>query len=129
MHEQIAKQFRFRFCMNHPSVMFYKSAVLNAGNYISFAGLEDYHLWARMILKGAKMATIGQVLYYHRWEKELLKRRSGVKRAVQQFKLQKEFLRIGFISKWQFIRNTMIRSAATLLPQGIIRKLRIMFGV
>jgi hypothetical protein len=100
-----------------------------AGNYSSFAGLEDYYLWARMLLRGVKMATIGQVLYYHRWEKALIKRRGGVKRASQQINLQKEFLKIGFINKRQFLRNVIIRSAAALLPQGIIRKLRIIFGI
>ena len=93
LHNEIEKKFRFRFCMNHAPSMFRKKAVLEAGNYIPFAGLEDYLLWAKMLLNGAKMATIGQVLYYHRWEKELLRRRSGFKRAVQQIKLQKEFMK------------------------------------
>ena len=126
---EIEKQFRLRFCMNHPAAMFRKNVVLDAGNYIPFAGLEDYHLWARMILNGTKMATIGQVLYYHRWEKQLLKRRSGIRRAVQQIKLQKEFLKIGFINKIQFLRNVLIRSIATILPLSLIRRLRIILGV
>ncbi|MGB8226020.1 MAG: glycosyltransferase [Sedimentisphaerales bacterium] len=129
LHEQIEKQFRFRFCMNHPAAMFRKEAVLKAGNYTPFAGLEDYLLWAKMLLNGSKMATIGEVLYYHRWEKGLLKRRSGFKRASLQIKLQREFLKIGFINKWQFLRNVIIRSAATLLPQGIIRRARIKLGI
>lgn len=129
LHEQIAKQFRFRFCMNHPASMLRKSTVLEAGNYISFTGLEDYHLWVRMLLKGARMANIGQVLYYHRWQRQLLKRRSGVKRASQQIKLQREFLRIGFVTKLQFLRNITVRSLATVLPVGMIRRLRIFLGI
>jgi len=129
LHEQIAKQFRFRFCMNHPAAMFRKNAVLEAGNYMPFAGLEDYLLWAKMLLNGAKMATIGQVLYYHRWEKELLRRRSGFKRAVQQIKLQKELLKIGFINRLQFLRNVLIRTIAAILPQGLTKRLRIIFGI
>jgi glycosyltransferase involved in cell wall biosynthesis len=129
LHEQIARQFRFRFCMNHPAAMFRKNAVLAAGNYTPFAGLEDYHLWAKMITNGTEMATIGQVLYYHRWEKGLLARRSGIKRAVQQIKLQKEFLKTGFVNKSQFLRNVIIRSAAVLIPQGLTRRLRIVLGI
>lgn len=126
LHEQIEKQFRFRFCMNHPAAMFRKDAVLKAGNYSDMRKMQDYHLWARMLMSGAKMANIGQVLYYHRWE---VKRRSGVKRALQQIKLQREFLRIGFVNKLQFLRNVLIRSTAALLPRGIIRKLRMIFGI
>ncbi|MDD5134472.1 MAG: glycosyltransferase [Phycisphaerae bacterium] len=128
-HEDIVKQFRFRFCMNHATSMFRKKAVLNAGNYTDFGGLQDYHLWARMILSGAKMAAIGQVLYCHRWEQELLKRRSGLRRAAQQIKLQREFLRIGFINTPQFLRNTVIRSIAAIAPWKIIRKFRVIFGI
>jgi glycosyltransferase involved in cell wall biosynthesis len=129
LHNEIEKKFRFRFCMNHAPSMFRKKAVLEAGNYMPFAGLEDYLLWAKMLLNGAKMATIGQVLYYHRWEKELLKRRSGLKRAVQQIRLQKEFLKIGFVNRRQFLRNVLIRSIAAILPQGLTKRLRIIFGI
>ncbi len=129
LHNEIEKQFRLRFCMNHPAAMLRKNAVLDVGNYIPFAGLEDYHLWARMILNGTKMATIGQILYYHRWEKQLLKRRSGIKRTAQQIKLQKEFLKIGFINKPQFLRNVLIRTIASVLPLGLIKRVRIVLGI
>jgi glycosyltransferase involved in cell wall biosynthesis len=129
LHEQIAKKFRFRFCMNHAASMFRKAAVLDAGNYPAFAGLEDYHLWARMILNGTKMATICQILYLHRWQKQLLKRRSGAKRAAQQIKLQREFLKIGFINRLQFLRNLLVRSTAAILPQSLTKKIRIVLGI
>ncbi len=129
LHEHIAKKLRSRFCMNHASSMFHKKAVLAAGNYMPFAGLEDYHLWARMILNGVKMATIGQVLYHYRWEKGLLKRRSGLKRAVQQISLQREFLRMGFINKPQFLRNIAVRSTAAILPVELTKRIRIILGI
>ncbi len=129
MYKDKAGKFRFRFCMNHAACMFRKKAVLAAGNYTPFAGLEDYLLWAKMILNGSKMATIGQVLYYQRWERKLMSRRSGIKRAVQQIKLQREFLKMGFTNKIQFLRNVLIRTAAAVLPQGLTRRLRIVFGI
>jgi glycosyltransferase involved in cell wall biosynthesis len=129
VHNEIEKQFRFRFCMNHAPSMFRKKAVLAAGNYTVFAGLEDYLLWAKMILNGSKMATIGQVLYYHRWGKKLLARRSGIKRAAQQIKLQREFLKIGFTNRIQFLRNVLIRTTAAILPQRLTKRLRIVFGI
>ncbi|MGA2915424.1 MAG: glycosyltransferase [Sedimentisphaerales bacterium] len=129
VHNEIEKQFRFRFCMNHAPSMFRKKAVLAAGNYTAFTGLEDYLLWAKMILNGSRLATINQVLYYHRWETKLLARRSGFKRATQQIKLQREFLKIGFINRIQFLRNVLIRTTAAVLPQGLTRRLRIVFGI
>ena len=127
--EQIAQQFRFRFCMNHPASMMRKSAIIKAGNYIPFDGLEDYHLWARMLMAGARMANIGEALYYHRWDKGLVKRRGGLKRAALQIRLQREFLRIGFINKWQFLRNVAVRTTAAILPTRVIMRLRIRLGI
>ncbi len=127
--EKIAAKFRFRFCINHPASMFRKQAVLKAGNYKPFEGLEDYHLWARMLMNGARMANIGEVLYYHRWQDELLKRRGGMKRAAQQVKLQREFLEMGFVNRCQFFRNVAVRSCAALLPIKIMRKIRTILGL
>jgi glycosyltransferase involved in cell wall biosynthesis len=126
LHEKIAKKFKFRFCMNHAATMFHRDAVLKAGNYPDMAKLQDYYLWARMLLNGSKMANVGQILYCHRWQVE---RRSGVERAVQQIRLQKELLKIGFINKPQFVRNILVRSITALLPKNLIRKLRSIFGI
>jgi glycosyltransferase involved in cell wall biosynthesis len=126
LHKDIEKQFRFRFCMNHATAMFRKDVVLKAGNYPDMPRMQDYHLWARMLMRGAKMANIGQVLYYHRWA---VKRRSGFKKASLQIKLQKEFLKMGFINRPQFLRNVLIRATAMLLPRALIRKLRMVLRI
>ena len=128
-HDGISSLSRFRFCMNHPASVFRKKAILKAGNYQPFAGLEDYHLWARMLLNGSRMANIPEVLYYHRWERRLLLRRSGITRAFQQVRLQREFLRMGFINHRQFVRNVVVRGLAAVLPLGLMRTVRMLLGI
>lgn len=48
--------------INHPVVMFRKSAVLAAGGYQHFPLFEDYYLWIRMLMNGAKFYNIQESL-------------------------------------------------------------------
>ena len=47
-HENILRFAKGRCPVNHPVVMFRKSAVLKAGGYKHFPLFEDYYLWVRM---------------------------------------------------------------------------------
>ena len=62
--EDIAVFARKRNPMNHPTVMFRKNEVLDAGNYISMLLFEDYYLWARMITQGKKLYNIQHSLLF-----------------------------------------------------------------
>lgn len=61
--------------INHPVVMFRKSAVLAAGGYRHFPLFEDYYLWIRMLMNGAKFYNIQESLLYFRFSSEMFKRR------------------------------------------------------
>ena len=61
--------------INHPVVMFRKSAVLAAGGYQHFPLFEDYYLWIRMLMNGAKFYNIQESLLYFRFSPEMFKRR------------------------------------------------------
>ncbi len=50
----------------HPSVMFRKAAVLAAGGYRHGPWLEDYDLWLRLYLQGARFAKLPQFLLFWR---------------------------------------------------------------
>ena len=63
--------------INHPVVMFRKSAVLAAGGYRHFPLFEDYYLWIRMLMNGAKFYNIQESLLYFRFSPEMFKRRGG----------------------------------------------------
>lgn len=123
-HKDISKLARSRFPMNHPASMLRRSIILSAGNYCHWPGLEDYYLWAQMLLNGTKMASIPKVLYKLRWDKNLVKRRSGFRRVLRQIRLQREFLKIGFISRTQFVRNVVIRTIASILPVAFMQRVR-----
>lgn len=61
----------------HPSVMFRKQKVMDAGAYQDFSWAEDYDLWLRMFLAGAHFYKIPQVLLKWREHSDRLTRTDG----------------------------------------------------
>ncbi len=60
-------RWRLRFCnaLNHPTVLFRRSAVLAAGNYRDMMPGQDYDLWVR-VAAGAAMGNLPQPLVRYR---------------------------------------------------------------
>ena len=112
---------RLRNPLNHMTVTFRKSAVLRAGNYQSFIYFEDYYLWVRMIMNGSKLANIPEYLLKARTGADMLLRRNGWKYALQDLKLQREFLKLGFINKKRFFKNILFRIPPRLIPLFLLK--------
>jgi len=118
-HKDILTFMKKRNPFNHPSVMYRKSMVLAAGGYLDFHLNEDYYLWARMAAKGAKFHNTSKSLLFFRTGTEMFKRRGGWRYAVQDYKLQKEFKKLGIINSFEFISNTSMRCVARLIPNSV----------
>jgi len=80
-HEAIQRKARFRSPMNHGTVLFRKEAVLDAGNYRAVTRMEDYDLWVRMFLAGARFANVPEILVKVRAGPEMAIRRGGLEYA------------------------------------------------
>ena len=64
---------------NQMSVTMHRDAVLAAGNYKHWHYDEDYYLWLRMMLAGAKFANLPEILVDVRVGEEMYARRGGWK--------------------------------------------------
>lgn len=102
--------------MNHPSVAFRKSAALAAGNYRSWIGFEDYHLWVRMLLNGSELYNIQEPLLFMRCGNGMQNRRGGWKYARREAALFWDFRRQGFLTTPEAIRNIALRCPSRMLP-------------
>lgn len=122
-HDDIIKFAKTRSPLNHPSVMFKKSAVLKAGSYQKALMTEDYFLWVRMLLDGAKFYNIPEMLVKMRAGKSQLSRRGGLKYAISEFKVQREFYNLGFLNFYEFARNASVKFIVRLLPKAILSKI------
>ena len=118
-HDMISKYAQSRCPVNHPVVMFKKSAVVDAGGYQHFPLFEDYYLWMRMLKNGARFYNIPESLLYFRTSPDMFKRRGGLKYAKDEYHFQKEMLKIGMIPWWRFVLNVMIRFPLRIIPNGI----------
>ena len=115
-HKDIYKFAQMRNPINHPVVMFRKSAVLAAGGYRHFPLLEDYYLWVRMLNTGAKFYNIQESLLYFRFSTAMLKRRGGWTYAVNELKFHCEMWKMHFISLGVLVKSTSIHFVIRLLP-------------
>lgn len=115
----LEKYARMQSPVHHPSVVFRKSAVLAAGGYPEDAGrFEDYLLWERMMLNHAQFLNMPEPLVLYRTNQEAYERRGGWDMFREELRLQWRFLRDGFTSPAQFLRNTFFapHTAGSPLP-------------
>lgn len=115
--EELAVFARKRCPLNHVTVMMRKQTLLEAGNYQDFKGIEDYFLWGKMVLNGAKFANIPEYLVNVRAGRAMMLRRGGWKYAVMEYNLQRRFYAIGFLSFRQMLRNICIRFPVRVMPK------------
>lgn len=107
---------RKRCPVEHPAVVLKKQAVLDAGGYQHFLLYEDYHLWARMFVLGAKFYNIQEPLLYFRMSESSYARRGGVKYALTELKALLLFHQIGFLNLRQLAFCICTRMPIRLLP-------------
>lgn len=117
----IEKYLKKRNPINHPSVIFKKLKVLEAGSYKDLFFNEDYYLWARMMVKGAKFANIPEPLVYFRVTDDTYKRRGGWKYVKAEWKIQKELRKLKITNGIEFWGNVILKTGVRMMP-NFIRK-------
>lgn len=117
--EKIYTYCKKRCPVNHPVVMFRKSAVQAVGGYLHFPLFEDYYLWVRMLKSGAKFYNIQESLLYFRTSPDMFKRRGGWRYAVDELHFQHVMREMGMIGWGRFIMNVGVRFPARIIPNGL----------
>lgn len=118
-HSEIYQFAKKRNPINHPVVMFRKKAVLAVGGYQNFPFFEDYDLWVRMLLNGARFYNIQESLLYFRFSSDMFKRRGGLRYIKMEISFQNRLKRFGFISITEFLSNILIRLIARIIPNSV----------
>lgn len=111
--------------VNHPAVMYKKSAVEAVGGYQTKYFPEDYFLWVKMLLNGSKFYNIQESLVWFRYDPETYKRRGGWKYAHDEAITQLNIHKLGYTSSSIMIANILIRSCVRLIPnwlRGVVYK-------
>lgn len=118
-HEEILKYGQSRNPFNHVTVMYRKEAVLACGSYGNEYFYEDYALWVRLLLSGAKGMNIERPLVRVRTDPSMYRRRGGWRYVRQEIAAQHMFYSLGFIGFKRFMLNCVQRTPARLLPPAV----------
>jgi glycosyltransferase involved in cell wall biosynthesis len=113
---------KLRNPINHPTVMFRKSLILEVGNYnASFSHCEDYELWYKVIKSGYSLYNIQESLLLFRTGKDFLERRSRSKNVKSYIKLKKLMKSDKFISFNEYVSSLVIQCFFAHAPKKIKR--------
>lgn len=119
--DECRKYFRDRDPVNHMTVMFRKSAVLDVGNYQSWHLDEDTFLWGRLLEKNYKIANIPDILVNVRVGKEMYARRGGWKYFKSDAGILTWKLKHGLTGYTRFAYNYAIRFIVQVLMPNTLR--------
>lgn len=108
---------------NHPSVMFKKSVILEAGNYQTLLYFEDYYLWVRVLSCTHKVCNVPNVLVNMRSGVSMRKRRGGKKYRKSLKTLRKYMLKNKFISFPRYLFLNFAQSVFSIASPGIKEKI------
>jgi glycosyltransferase involved in cell wall biosynthesis len=120
---EILRSARFHTPFHHPTVVFRRAAVERVGGYQDLPALEDYWLWVRLLARGARGANLAEPLLLYRVDAGAFERRGGWRLAKAEVELQRRMRRIGFTTRWQFVRNVVVRGGWRLVPVSLRRPL------
>lgn len=120
-NEAIYHYMRSRCALNHPTVMFKKKAVLDAGNYQDWFWNEDYYMWIRMMEQGYVFANLPDVLVNMRSGLDQYGRRGGKKYFDSEIGIKKLMLEKGMITRKEFFINYIQRFIIQLMLPNSIR--------
>jgi cellulose synthase/poly-beta-1,6-N-acetylglucosamine synthase-like glycosyltransferase len=121
LHYDIIKYSKFRNPLNHAVAMYKKSVVENSGGYKHMLWMEDYYLWVRMIMNGAKLYNIQDTLLNVRAGSDMLQRRGGLSYVKSELDFLNEIKKIGYITTLEYKINILLKVPTRLLPKFILK--------
>ncbi len=117
----IAARARFADPFNHPTVVYRRDLVRAVGGYSDFALMEDYLLWAKLLVAGARVANVAEPLVKYRVGAGAYARRGGWGQLRAELAVQRRFRQLGFTTRGQFVRNVVLRGGYRLVPERFRR--------
>lgn len=106
--------------MNHMTVMFKRSTILEIGNYHQVVGFEDYDLWIRAIQAGCKLGNSEEIYVYVRAGHDMMKRRGGWDYIKANFNARKIFAKEDdFYNAKDFLITTLGITVTSMIPDKL----------
>lgn len=120
-HEAIVRRMRFNNPVNHPTVIYRRGLAIEVGGYPTMRFMQDYDLFARLMMAGARMSNLAEPLVLFRSGDSMRRRRSARGYLALELELQRRLRAYGVIGPFRMVRNLAVRWVFRLLPQRAIR--------
>jgi len=121
--DDLKRYAKYRNPLNHMTVMFRKSAIMETGNYRHYPLLEDYELWIRVLAMGYRINNLPEVLVRARVGKELYGRRGGFDYCKRYLRLRDEQYDLKLISRSEWMLACILTIGITIVPSGARKKI------
>ena len=109
MKKDIFTRGKYRNPLNHVSVMFNKSKIIEVGSYESVPFFEDYYLWIKLLMNDYEIKSINYIGVKVRAGSDMVSRRSGFNFIKNEFNFLIKSYRLSYISILTLFVNLMIR--------------------
>jgi glycosyltransferase involved in cell wall biosynthesis len=117
----IRRRLRFNNPINHPTAMYRRDVAIAAGGYGEMRYMQDYDLFARMSVRGARMTNLAEPLVLFRAGDDVIaRRRWSPAMADAERTLQANLHRYGVVSQSRACFNYGWRSAYRRLPGRVV---------
>lgn len=119
-HEEIVRALKWRNVLCHPSILVRRQALMAAGGYRTTVGkLEDYDLFVRLALNGARFSVVPKPLVHVRVSMNQRTRRGGLDHLLHDLRFRAECRRRGFLNWPEFLASATAYSAFRLAPSEV----------
>jgi len=119
-HEEIANGMKWHCVLSHPTMMVRRRALMAVGGYRwCFGNLEDYDLYVRLLMAGARMETVQEALLLFRTSLAQTARRGGLRYAINEWAFRIACWRMGFLTRSEFLATTSLQIGFRLTPPTI----------
>ncbi len=115
--ESIRAYMKKRNAMNHMTVVFKKSKLLEAGGYQHCPYFEDYYLWCRMLQNGCRFHNLQRIVVDVRSGYDMIGRRGGSGYVGNIRDFERQLLGMRYISRLEYARNMLVRVSVARMPQ------------
>ena len=106
---------KYRNPLNHVSVMFNKSKIIEVGSYESVPFFEDYYLWIKLLMNDCEIKSINYIGVNVRAGNDMVSRRSGFNFIKNEFNFLIKSYRLSYINILTLFVNLIIRIPIRLL--------------
>ena len=119
LHDDIIKFSKKRNPFNHPSVVYKKSAVMDAGLYEDYRYFEDYNLWVTMLAKGYRGYNVQENLLYMRAGADMYKRRGGFSYVLCIIRFKRHLKKMKYIGMKDYLIGVIGHSLVSIIPNRL----------